>query len=154
MGKLGYVYDKCTLVKVIDGDTLDIEIDLGFDIRKTDRFRLAGIDTPELFKPRCNNEKKLALEAKALVHSILSDRTFKVSTVKDTDKYGRYLADITVDTDVGEINIRSSLLENKLSKIDIDCTICFFRDECEIKDKVTKEIQSLREKGGWYANEL
>ena len=43
-----YVY-RCEIVKVIDGDTLDVIIDLGFNIKMKERVRLLGIDTPEVF---------------------------------------------------------------------------------------------------------
>ena len=43
-----YVY-KCEIVKVIDGDTLDVLIDLGFNIKMKERVRLLGVDTPEVF---------------------------------------------------------------------------------------------------------
>ena len=41
-----YVY-KCVITRVVDGDTVDVEIDLGFNMRYKDRVRMMGIDTPE-----------------------------------------------------------------------------------------------------------
>ena len=52
------------IVKVVDGDTVDVVIDLGFDLSKKERVRLAGIDTPES-RTRDAAEKKLGLQAKA-----------------------------------------------------------------------------------------
>ncbi len=40
---------KCKVINVVDGDTVDIELDLGFDIRLKERVRLIGLDTPEVF---------------------------------------------------------------------------------------------------------
>ena len=58
-----YEYRVKKLIKVVDGDTIDVEIDLGFDISITQRVRLAGIDTPES-RTRDLAEKELGLEVK------------------------------------------------------------------------------------------
>ena len=84
---------NCTIVKVIDGDTVDVDIDLGFGVwLKKQRIRLYGIDTPES-RTRDLEEKKYGLIAKAFVEASLpvgSTRT--LTTVKDkTGKYGRIL---------------------------------------------------------------
>jgi len=84
---------KCKIIKVIDGDTADVDIDLGFGVwMKKQRIRFAGIDTPES-RTRDLVEKKFGLAAKAYVQSYLpvgSDQT--LVTQKDaTGKYGRIL---------------------------------------------------------------
>ena len=84
---------NCTIVKVIDGDTVDVDIDLGFGVwLKKQRIRLYGIDTPES-RTRDLEEKKYGLFAKAFVLAHLplgSTRT--LTTVQDkTGKYGRIL---------------------------------------------------------------
>ena len=84
---------SCTIVKVIDGDTVDVDIDLGFGVwLKKQRIRLYGIDTPES-RTRDLEEKKYGLVAKAFVLAHLplgSTRT--LTTVQDkTGKYGRIL---------------------------------------------------------------
>ena len=84
---------NCTIVKVIDGDTVDVDIDLGFGVwLKKQRIRLYGIDTPES-RTRDLEEKKYGLVAKAFVLAHLplgSTRT--LTTVQDkTGKYGRIL---------------------------------------------------------------
>jgi micrococcal nuclease len=84
---------KCKIVKVIDGDTADVDIDLGFGVwMKKQRIRFAGIDTPES-RTRDLVEKKYGLAAKAYVQTYLplgSDQT--LITEKDaTGKYGRIL---------------------------------------------------------------
>ena len=84
---------KCTIVKVIDGDTVDVDIDIGFGVwLKKQRIRLYGIDTPES-RTRDLEEKKYGLIAKEFVEASLpvgSTRT--LTTVKDkTGKYGRIL---------------------------------------------------------------
>ena len=57
-----YYVKKVT--KIVDGDTIDVEIDLGFDISFSSRVRLAGIDTPQS-RTKDKIEKGLALECKA-----------------------------------------------------------------------------------------
>ncbi len=84
---------KCKIVKVVDGDTADVDIDLGFGVwMKKQRIRFAGIDTPES-RTRDLVEKKYGLAAKAFVESYLpvgSTRT--LTTVKDErGKFGRIL---------------------------------------------------------------
>ena len=84
---------KCKIVKVVDGDTADVDIDLGFGVwMKKQRIRLHGIDTPES-RTRDLEEKKYGLAAKAFVETHLpvgSVRT--LITVKDkVGKYGRIL---------------------------------------------------------------
>ena len=84
---------NCTIVKVVDGDTVDVDIDLGFGVwLKKQRIRLYGIDTPES-RTRDLEEKKYGLVAKEFVQYHLplgSSRT--LTTVQDkTGKYGRIL---------------------------------------------------------------
>jgi micrococcal nuclease len=83
-----FVYN-CTLDRVIDGDTVDVDIDLGFGVwLKKQRVRLNGIDTPES-RTRDLAEKKLGLEAKARLQELcIGD--FKVKSL-GKGKYGRIL---------------------------------------------------------------
>ena len=84
---------NCTIVKVIDGDTVDVDIDLGFGVwLKKQRIRLYGIDTPES-RTRDLEEKKYGLVAKAFVLAHLPlGCTRTLTTVQDkTGKYGRIL---------------------------------------------------------------
>ena len=66
-----YEYAVKKIVKVVDGDTIDILIDLGFDLTKKERVRLAGIDTPES-RTRNLEEKAMGLEAKDFLKIIRS----------------------------------------------------------------------------------
>ena len=82
-------YYNCTLDRVIDGDTIDVNIDLGFDIVLTkQRVRLAGIDTPES-RTRNLAEKALGLKAKDRLIELCTG-TFKVKSL-GKGKYGRIL---------------------------------------------------------------
>ena len=80
---------KAVLVRVIDGDTIDVDIDLGFDVwLKKQRIRLAGIDAPES-RTRNKAEKVLGLAAKARLTELCSGEMQLESL--GTGKYGRIL---------------------------------------------------------------
>jgi len=82
-----WLYDA-TLVRVVDGDTVDLEVDLGFRISARIRCRLKGVDCPERGQPKWDL-------ARDRVHALLAGRRFLVGTELDAkDKYGRVLATI------------------------------------------------------------
>ena len=82
-------YYNCTLDRVIDGDTIDVHIDLGFEVQLTkQRVRLAGIDTPES-RTRNLEEKKLGLAAKERLKELCGEELQLLSLGKG--KYGRIL---------------------------------------------------------------
>ena len=83
-----FVYN-CILERVVDGDTIDVTIDLGFNIYlKKQRVRLAEIDTPES-RTRDLAEKKLGLEAKARLQELCGS-TIKIQSL-GRGKFGRIL---------------------------------------------------------------
>jgi len=89
---------KCKIVKIIDGDTADVDIDLGFGVwLKKQRIRFYGIDTPES-RTRDATEKIYGNAAKAFVESYLPlDSVQTLITVKDAvGKYGRILGKFKV----------------------------------------------------------
>ena len=85
-----YEYAVKEIVKVVDGATVDVVIDLGFNLSKKERVRLAGIDSPES-RTRDAEEKIFGLEAKAYLKTRLEgSKKLIVKTEKD-GKYGRML---------------------------------------------------------------
>lgn len=92
-----------TVVQVIDGDTVDVSIDLGFSIQHILRLRLYGINTPET-RTKNQDEKAKGLAAKTRLKELVEGKTVKIKTEKDeTEKYGRYLAVIYLNnTSVNE----------------------------------------------------
>jgi len=84
-----YTYKVKEIVRVVDGDTVDILVDLGFGLTKKERVRVAGIDTPES-RTRDLYEKKLGKEAAAYLTEQLEDGDIIIRTEKD-GKYGRML---------------------------------------------------------------
>jgi len=93
---------KCKVVKVVDGDTVDVDIDLGFGIwLKNERVRLKGIDTPES-RTRDLVEKKFGLAAKTRLKQMIGKgEKVILKTYADKDgqdmkgKFGRILGDFT-----------------------------------------------------------
>jgi len=89
---------RCKIVKVIDGDTVDVDIDLGFGVwLHKERVRLYGIDTPES-RTRDLEEKKYGLMAKKLVLTLMTIGSMQtLITEKDkTGKFGRILGKFRV----------------------------------------------------------
>ena len=85
--------------EVIDGDTIDVSIDLGFNVLHTLRIRLYGINTPET-RTRDKEEKAKGLKAKARLKELIEGKIVKIKTRKDeTEKYGRYLGIIFLNDD-------------------------------------------------------
>ena len=102
-----YNFRVVSIDKVVDGDTIDVTIDLGFDLSKKERVRVAGIDTPEK-RTRNLEEKALGLDATAWIKehlegAINGDDDLIIRTELDggVGKYGRllgwlYIGDATV----------------------------------------------------------
>ena len=98
-----YEYKVKEIAKVVDGDTVDVVVDLGFSLYKKERCRVAGIDTPES-RTRNKKEKVYGLEAKDYLTGILeSAENLTVKTEKD-GKYGRMLGWLYCDNIEGSIN--------------------------------------------------
>jgi micrococcal nuclease len=101
-----YEYRVKTVLAVVDGDTIDVEIDLGFDISITKRVRLAGIDTPES-RTSDKMEKALGLEVKELLKKKLkaaSNIVIRTEKPDSSEKYGRVLGWLYLDGDGESIN--------------------------------------------------
>ena len=92
-----YEYKIKEVVKVVDGDTVDVILDLGFDMFKKERIRLNGIDAPES-RTLDTEEKALGIDAKEFLERRLGEcANLWVATEKD-GKYGRMLGDIWCST--------------------------------------------------------
>ena len=86
------------LDRVVDGDTIDALVDLGFDTWKKVRIRMMGMNAPES-RTRDLGEKKLGLAAKARLIEILGDGEFTLQS-HGVGKYGRCLGEIFRESDV------------------------------------------------------
>ena len=105
---------RCKVVKIIDGDTVDVDIDLGFGVwLKKERIRMFGIDTPES-RTRDLEEKKYGLAAKAYITKLLDDEGgIVLKTRKDAEgKYGRILGELWRTTDFADTSINELMIKN------------------------------------------
>jgi micrococcal nuclease len=85
---------KATIIDVYDGDTVTAMVDLGFYHYQQMKFRLYGIDTPELR----GEEREQGLIVRDIVRGMILDKEVIINSFKDKqEKYGRYLANIIID---------------------------------------------------------
>jgi len=101
-----YEYFVKEIKNVVDGDTIDVIIDLGFDILFSSRVRLAGIDAPES-RTTDKAEKVLGLESKEYLKKHLKDAksvVIKTEKMNSSEKYGRILGWLYVNGDTESLN--------------------------------------------------
>jgi micrococcal nuclease len=101
-----YEYRVKKVNKIVDGDTIDVDIDLGFDISFSSRVRLAGIDTPES-RTTDLKEKTLGLEVKEKIKKELAaakDVVIKTEKPDSSEKYGRILGWVFLDGNTVSLN--------------------------------------------------
>jgi|TARA_R100000149_G_scaffold65536_2_gene40347 micrococcal nuclease len=103
---------SCRINRVIDGDSVDVCIDLGFDISFTSSVRLYGVDTPES-RTRDPEEKKCGLLAKKfLEEAVKNGKNIIIRTQKDEKgKFGRVLGSLIIDG----TNINHKMIEENLA---------------------------------------
>ena len=107
-----YNFRVTEIVKVLDGDTIDVIIDLGFDLYKKERVRIAGVDTPEK-RTRDLEEKALGEDAtnwlKEQLDGAISgedDLVIRTELVGEMGKYGRLLGWLYIGDETESINER------------------------------------------------
>jgi micrococcal nuclease len=101
-----YIYRIRSIHKVVDGDTIDADIDLGFSISLTKRIRLAGVDTPES-RTKDEYEKKLGLESKEWLKKRCEnakDILIKTELPDSTEKYGRIIGHLYINGEETSLN--------------------------------------------------
>lgn len=103
-----YVY-RATVKNVVDGDTLDLEIDMGFRCKSDHRVRLLRVDTFEM-NARDLIERQKAIAARNLVVDRALGKSVMIQTVK-ADSFGRYLAEVWIDG----VNLNDELLRDGLA---------------------------------------
>lgn len=102
---------KGTVTNVVDGDTVDVTLEVGFYISLKLRFRLYGINTPELRTTTMTE----GLASKARVSELLLNKTCVIDTYKP-DKYGRWLGVFHVtDASGADINVNKTLIAEGLA---------------------------------------
>ena len=124
---------SCKVDRVVDGDTVDVVLDLGFDILFKSRVRLYGIDTPES-RTRDLDEKARGKMAGAYLKEAVDNGTKVVIETKLKDsrgKYGRVLGNVVVDG----VNINEAMIENFLA-------VAYFgqsKDDVEAEHLINRE---------------
>tara|TARA_R100000541_G_scaffold22750_3_gene32683 strand:+ start:84 stop:437 length:354 start_codon:yes stop_codon:yes gene_type:complete len=98
-----------TLDRVIDGDTIDAMIDLGFDVHVKKRIRFMGINTPES-RTRDLEEKKLGLAAKARVQELLTTCSYITLKSHGSGKFGRCLGELFIEIENEAVNLNQLLI--------------------------------------------
>jgi micrococcal nuclease len=112
---------RAQALRVIDGDTLELFVDLGFRNYKRDIFRLRGINTPELHAAEADTRAK-ALAAKTrlaelvapvlMAPSLAGPWSLKITTQPDPEKYGRWLIEIETE---GAVAVNTTLIAEGLA---------------------------------------
>jgi len=102
---------SCEVKRVVDGDTMDVILDLGFDILYFSRVRLGGIDTPES-RTRDLDEKARGKLAKAFLQECIKKKKVVLKTrLKDSrGKFGRIIADVWVEFENGSMQNVNELM--------------------------------------------
>ncbi len=107
-----FVYNA-KVVRVVDGDTVYCEVDLGFHVKIIESFRLSRVDTPEIWRPINEFELDHGRRAKQYLVDLIEGKEVIIETSK-TGKYGRWVADIYYE---GK-DIQDLLIENGFEKLD------------------------------------
>ena len=110
-----YNFRVTKINRVVDGDTIDVTIDLGFDLYKKERVRVAGVDTPEK-RTRDKEEKELGLDATAWLKEKLDgalcgddELVIRTELVGGVGKYGRLLGWLYIGDD--ELSLNELMIE-------------------------------------------
>ncbi len=107
---------KAEYDRAVDGDTVDVLVDLGYKILTHQRLRLGRVDTPEL-NSKDPKERDKAKEAKKFVAAALAQAKEIVVRTEKTGKYGRYIAEIWYTDELSNWkNLSDVLLQLKLAK--------------------------------------
>jgi len=107
---------KAFSVRIVDGDTIDMVIDMGFKITTNQRIRLSKINTPETFRRKKDSEEyKAGMLAKEFVEKRIAENNnqFIIETEKNPGVYGRYLGTIWFED--SETSLNDELLEKGLA---------------------------------------
>jgi len=105
---------QARILRVVDGDTLDVEISLGFEIYKRERLRLNRINTPEVRGADAARGKQASRRVEALAPV---GSTVLIRTIKDSqEKYGRYLAEVFIEQPgTHTLNLNDALVSEGLA---------------------------------------
>jgi micrococcal nuclease len=133
-----YIYKIKSVGRVVDGDTIDASIDLGFDVSLEKRIRLAGVDTPES-RTTDKEEKALGLDAKNwLKHRLeeAKDIIIRTQLPDSTEKYGRIIGQLYINGE--EVSLNKQMINEGYARE-------YFGDT---KNKDWEPLKEIRRKNG------
>ena len=113
------------VTRVVDADTVDAELDLGFGITMNQRFRIDGFDAPETWRPRNEAEKKHGEEATARAIQLLAEEELVFITTKVIGIFGRYGAQIILKDGNDYTNV---MIQENFSKKETYDEFLFIKD--------------------------
>lgn len=117
---MDYTYNA-DVVRVVDADTIDVRIDLGFNIKHKIRLRIKDYDAPEIYRPQTRAERKHGDRALVRAEELLLNKEVVVCTHKfKKGKYGRYIADVFLKDNDKEsgINYATTMKNEGFDKLD------------------------------------
>lgn len=101
------------IISVYDGDTVTAEVDLGFNVTITEKFRLVRINAPEVR----GEEREDGLKSRDRLRELILNKNVIIKTLKDRKgKYGRYLAEIYINQDDETTNVNDWLVTENLAE--------------------------------------
>ena len=113
---------RAQVLHIVDGDTIDVRVDLGFQMSCVQRLRFARMDTPELNK---KEQRVAGLAAKVFLANLLARnadqgyvtiRTTKVPSGELRGKFGRYVVEVLITIDGDEVNVNDTLVKEGHAK--------------------------------------
>jgi len=143
---------RCTILRVIDGDTVDIDIDLGFDIvLSKQRIRLFGIDTPESRTSDIVEKVFGNLSKDFLKHTLPEGSQQTLRTHKDaTGKFGRILGEFPIEYEYEKAQINTTINEEMIKR---NLAVRYFGQSKEdISEEHLKNREILKERGMSYGD--
>jgi len=101
------------IISIYDGDTVTAEVDLGFNVAITEKFRLVRINAPEVR----GEEREDGLKSRDRLRELILNKKVTIKTLKDRKgKYGRYLAEIYINQDDETTNVNDWLVTENLAE--------------------------------------
>jgi len=117
-----YIFKLKNVNKILDGDTIDAEVDVGFKIGFTIRIRLADIDCPETFRPINEFERQAGEICKSYLAELMKDKDIYIKS-HGSDLYSRYLCDLYYKSGEQFISINKLIMDymvnNHLTKEEV-----------------------------------
>lgn len=117
-------YYKAIVDRIVDADTFDVVIDLGFSLTHKIRIRILDYDAPESYRPKSEQEKILAYRAVEFATKLLKNKDIIIETQCERGYYQRYLANILIDG----VEYKDIMIENKFIKSEIEHVILDLED--------------------------